>query len=216
MGCCFSYFKFLHCWMFSMPGMNQGGWRHCARCPLAFIQKKIPDRWLERTCAIRRHSGGRGRGGPAVAACRRAPSCGDGLRLAYGMRLGKSLLASAGVGYDRGYPEAELGTVWETGKHCWLGLQCRMGGAGIGYGGASLTWKPGAPVVLELAAGKPAGQPLTGRLQLIYRPVERFTLIGGYAAGPLFPYCAVGWITGGWNMGWSGGGILTWAYHRGL
>lgn len=121
--------------------------------------------------------------------------------LMYGLRLGKSLRMAAGLGYGKGRPEATVGSVWETGKHCRLGLQFRMGGAGLGYGGASLTFQLGQPAELELAGGKEARQPLTGRLQLRYRPVDRFLLLGGYAVGPLFPYFGAGWGMGKWDIG---------------
>lgn len=123
------------------------------------------------------------------------------MQLLYGMRLGKTLLATAGLGYGKAGPEAELGSVWETGKSCRLGVQCRMGAAGAGYGGVSLTLAAGVPVEVELAVGKESGYPVSGRVQVTYRPVERFLLMGGYAAGPLFPYCGAGWTAGWWKMG---------------
>lgn len=119
----------------------------------------------------------------------------------YGLRMGKAVLASGGLGYGKDGPEAEMGSVWDVGKSCRLGVQLRMGAGGAGYGGISLTYGVGLPVELELAAGKEAGYPLSGRVQLMYRPVERFVLMGGYAAGPLLPYCGVGWAAGWWKMG---------------
>lgn len=122
-------------------------------------------------------------------------------QLSYGLRMGPSVLVSAGVGMGDGRPEAEVGTVWEAGKRYRIGLQCRLGAAGAGYGGVSLTWGSGAPVELQFAAGKASGQPVAARVQVSYRPVDRFVLVGGYAAGPLFPYCGAGWAAGRWNMG---------------
>lgn len=121
--------------------------------------------------------------------------------LMYGLRLGKSWMAAAGLGLGGGGAVAELGTVWETGKRCRIGMQCRMGASGAGYGGVSLVFGVGSPVEVELAAGKAAGYAISGRAQVLYKPMERFLLVGGYAAGPLFPYAGVGWAVGWWKMG---------------
>jgi hypothetical protein len=119
----------------------------------------------------------------------------------YGLRLGKSVMAAAGFGLGGGKAAAEWGTVWETGRRCRIGMQCRMGASGAEYGGVSVTFGPEGPVEIELAAGKAAGQAVYGRAQVLYRPVDRLLLVGGYAAGPLFPYAGVGWMAGWWKMG---------------
>lgn len=85
---------------------------------------------------------------------------------------------------------AEVGLLWQIAEH--FGIGTHMNGTklytiGIGY-------EPSSQLLIEAEWKKEEGQPLSTLVDGIYRPLQAFWLLGGFATQPVYQFAGMGFM----------------------
>jgi hypothetical protein len=118
----------------------------------------------------------------------------------YALPLGKKLSTGIHLNYHmQRAPQfreagmmAECGILWQIAERVGLGVN--VAGKGLKLYTMGIGYAPSSQFLIEAECRKEEGKPLSTLIDAIYRPLQRFWLVGGFAAQPVYQFAGVGFV----------------------
>ncbi|WP_343303777.1 hypothetical protein AAHN97_19625 [Chitinophaga niabensis] len=123
--------------------------------------------------------------------------------LGYALPLGKKLKAGIHLNYNmQRAPQfneagmiAECGVLWQIAEQVGIGVNVfNPAGKGLKLYTLGMGYAPSSQLLIEAECRKEEGKPLSTLVDGVYRPLQRFWLLGGFATQPVYQFAGLGFV----------------------
>lgn len=128
----------------------------------------------------------------------------------YALPLGEKLKAGIHLDYNmQRAPQfkeagmiAECGVLWQIAERVGLGVNVfNPTGKGLKLYTMGVGYAPSSQLLIEAECRKEEGRPLSTLVDGIYRPLQRFWLLGGFATQPVYQFAGLGFLLRNMRIG---------------
>jgi len=123
--------------------------------------------------------------------------------IGYALPLGKKVSAGVQLNYNmQRAPQfnesgvtAECGVLWQIAERAGIGVNMvNPSGKGLKLYSMGIGYNPSPQLLLEAECRKEEGKPLSTIVDAVYRPLQRFWLLGGFATQPVYQFAGLGFL----------------------
>lgn len=131
----------------------------------------------------------------------------------YALPLGKKLSTGIYLNYNmQSAPQfrqagmiAECGVRWQIAERIGLGINVfNPAGKGLNLYTMGIGYTPSPQLLIEAECRKEEGKPLSTLVDVVYRPLQRFWLLGGFATQPVYQFAGLGFVLRNMRIGVTG------------
>ena len=135
------------------------------------------------------------------------------LGVGYALPLGKKLSTGIHLNYSmQRAPQfreagmiAECGVLWQIAERVGLGINVfNPAGKGLKLYTMGIGYTPSSQLLIEAECRKEEGKTLSTLVDAVYRPMQRFWLLGGFATQPVYQFAGLGFVLRKMRIGVTG------------